>query len=116
MNHVFRTYLDSFVIVFIDNIIVYLRSKKQHMNQLSIVPQIFRDLKFFEKYSRCKFWLKLIKFLGHVVYRDGIMVDQESIEVIINGDSPTSHTRVCSFNGLANYIDSLLRVLLQLWN
>ncbi|KAH0773630.1 hypothetical protein KY290_010767 [Solanum tuberosum] len=75
MNRVFRHYLDMFVIVFIDDILIYSRSENEHMDHLWIVLQVFKDHQLYTKFSKCEFWLRSVAFLGHIVSRKGIEVD-----------------------------------------
>ena len=72
MNKVFHPYLDQFVIVFIDDILVYSKNVKEHVYHLRIVLQILRDMQLYAKFSKCEFWLNKVVFLGHVVSRTGI--------------------------------------------
>ena len=75
MNEIFKPYLDLFVIVFIDDILIYLKSKKEHEEHLRIVLEVLREKKLYAKFSKCEFWLDSVSFLGHVVSKDGVMVD-----------------------------------------
>ena len=75
MNRVFKQYLDIFVIVFIDDILVYSRTERDHADHLRIVLQTLRDHQLFDKFSKCEFWLRSVVFLGHIVFGDGIRVD-----------------------------------------
>ena len=75
MNRVFRNYLDKFVIVFIDDILVYSRSKEEHEEYLRTVLQTLRREQLFAKLSKCEFWLDRIVFLGHVISAKGVYVD-----------------------------------------
>ena len=103
MAHVFRTYLDSLVIIFIDDILVYSRSWSKHEQHLRIVLQTLRDQQLYAKFSKCEFCLASIAFLGQVVSKEGIRVDPTKIEAIRDWDRPTSVTEVRSFVGLASY-------------
>ena len=82
MNEVFHQYLDRFVIVFIDDILVYSRSRKEHERHLRIVLQTFREKKLYAKLSKYDFWLEQISFLGHIVSKDGVSVDRSKTEVV----------------------------------
>ena len=82
MNWVFRQFLDQFVIVFIDDILVYSRSDMEHAIHLRIVLHILREHQLYAKFSKCEFWLKQVAFLCHVVSKDGIQVDPKKIEAI----------------------------------
>ncbi|VVA31186.1 PREDICTED: retrotransposon, partial [Prunus dulcis] len=103
MNRVFRRYLDHFVIVFIDDILVYSKSRKAHMKHLELVLKTMRRKKLFAKFSKCQFWLDRVNFLGHVISADGVYVDPQKVEAVVNWPQPTSVTEVRSFLGLAGY-------------
>ncbi|KAH0660902.1 hypothetical protein KY289_029650 [Solanum tuberosum] len=103
MTCVFRPYLDLFVIVFIDDILVYSRSRSEHEQHLRIVLQTLRDQRLYAKFSKCEFWLESVAFLGHVVSNEGIRVDPAKIEAIRDWHRPTSVTEVRSFVELAGY-------------
>ena len=103
MNRVFRPYLDQFVVVFIDDILVYSKDEQEHEQHLNIVLQTLRDKKLYAKISKCDFWLKEISFLGHIVSAEGIRVDPVKIEAVVNWKPPRSVTEVRSFLGLAGY-------------
>ena len=83
MNRVFQQYLDKFVIVFIDDILVYSRSPKEHEQHLRIVLQTLREKQLYAKFSKCEFWLDQVVFLGHVVSSRGIEVDPRKIEAVL---------------------------------
>ncbi|BBN69306.1 transposable element gene [Prunus dulcis] len=99
MNRVFRRYLDRFVIVFIDDILVYSKSQKAHMKHLELVLKTLRRKKLFAKFSKCQFWLDRVNFLGHVISADGVYVDPQKVEAVVNWPQPTSVTEVRSFLG-----------------
>ncbi|PKU68933.1 putative mitochondrial protein [Dendrobium catenatum] len=82
MNRVFREYLDQFVIIFIDDILVYSTSEDEHARYLSIVLETLRRHQLYAKFSKCEFWLKSISFLGHVVSGEGISVDPQKIQAV----------------------------------
>ena len=103
MNHVFRPYLDQFVIVFIDDILVYSRSLKQHARHLRIVLNTLRDAQLYAKFSKCEFWLDKVGFLGHIISAEGISVDPQKVEAVMNWERPTNVTEIRSFLGLAGY-------------
>src|SRR5262249_35430370 len=84
MNRVFKPFLDCFVIVFIDDILVYSRNIEEHAWHLRMVLQILRGYQLYAKYSKCKFWLESIAFLGHVICKDDIQVDPRKVEAVIN--------------------------------
>ncbi|WMV51153.1 hypothetical protein MTR67_044538, partial [Solanum verrucosum] len=103
MNRVFKTYLDSFVVVFIDDILIYSHSEEEHMGHLRVVLQRLREEKLYAKYEKCEFWLKEVAFLGHVVSGDGIKVDPKKTDVIRNWPRPLTPSDIRSFLGLAGY-------------
>jgi hypothetical protein len=103
MNRVFHEYLDCFVIVFIDDILVYSKSLEEHDDHLRVVLQILRDKKLYAKLKKCEFWLNQVVFLGHVISKDGITVDPSKIEAVVSWDRPTNVSEVRSFLGLAGY-------------
>ena len=103
MNRVFQQYIDRFVIVFIDDILVYSGSPKEHAEHLRTVLQILRERQLYAKFSKCQFWLDKVAFLGHVILAEGITVDPQKIEAIVNWKPPTNDSEVRSFLGLAGY-------------
>ena len=82
MNRVFEEYLDKFVIVFIDDILVYSQTKEDHEQHLRLVLQRLKDKQLYAKFKKYEFWLEKVVFLGHVVSKDGIMVDPAKIESV----------------------------------
>nr|GFC94936.1 putative reverse transcriptase domain-containing protein [Tanacetum cinerariifolium] len=103
MNRVFHEFLDKFVIVFIDDILVFSKSKEEHEDHLRTVLQILRQEKLYAKFSKCEFWLSSVAFLGHIVSVEGITMDPTKVEAITKWPRPTSVTEVRSFLGLAGY-------------
>ena len=103
MNRVFRPYLDRFVIVFIDEILVYSGSREKHAEHLRIVLETLREHQLYAKLSKCQFWLDRVAFLGHIISAEGISVDPQKIEAIVNWKPPTNVTEIRSFLGLAGY-------------
>ncbi|XP_050238154.1 uncharacterized protein LOC126687641 [Mercurialis annua] len=97
MNRVFKPYRDSFVIVFIDDILVYSRSEEEHAEHLRLVLQTLREKQLYAKFSKCEFWLRKFMFLGHVISAEGIYVDPKKVEAIINWNSPSNVHEVRSF-------------------
>ncbi|KAJ8748563.1 hypothetical protein K2173_003464 [Erythroxylum novogranatense] len=94
MNRVFRPYLNQFVVVFIDDILVYSRNEHDHSEHLRIVLQTLKERQLYAKLSKCDFWLQEISFLGHVVSSEGIRVDPSKIEAIVNWKPPRNVTEV----------------------
>ncbi|GJS34396.1 reverse transcriptase domain-containing protein [Tanacetum coccineum] len=103
MNRVCKPYLDKFVIVFIDDILIYSKSKEEHEGHLRLVLELLRREKLYAKFSKCEFWLQEVHFLGHVINQGGIHVDPGKIKAVKNWEAPTSPAGVRSFLGLAGY-------------
>ena len=103
MNNILQPYLDQFVIVFIDDILVYSPSPEQHENHLRIVLQVLREKQLYGKFSKCEFWLSKVPFLGHILSRDRISVDPSKVQEVMDWKAPTSVHEVRSFLGLAGY-------------
>ena len=103
MNRVFRPFLDRFVIVFIDDILVYSKSVKEHEQHLRMVLETLRGAQLYAKFSKCEFWLDSVTFLGHVVSKEGIRVDPKKVEAVLDWPRPTTVTEIRSFLGLAGY-------------
>ncbi|KAI3795130.1 hypothetical protein L1987_37776 [Smallanthus sonchifolius] len=103
MNRVCKPYLDKFVIVFIDDILIYSKSKAKHEEHLRLVLDLLKKEQLYAKLSKCEFWLKEVQFLGHIVNEKGIHVDPTKIEAVKNWQAPKTPTEVRSFLGLAGY-------------
>ncbi|KAL0559074.1 hypothetical protein IC582_003663 [Cucumis melo] len=103
MNRVFKEFLDTFVIVFIDDILIYSKTEAEHEEHLRMVLQTLRDNKLYAKFSKCEFWLKQVSFLGHVVSKAGVSVDPAKIEAVTGWTRPSTVSEVRSFLGLAGY-------------
>ncbi|XP_052725984.1 uncharacterized protein LOC128194426 [Vigna angularis] len=103
MNRIFRPYLDKFVVVFIDDILIYSKTQDEHEEHLRIVLGILREKELYAKLSKCEFWMKEVQFLGHMVSAGGISVDPAKIRAVLEWESPRLVTEVRSFVGLAVY-------------
>jgi hypothetical protein len=103
MNKVFMEYLDKFVVVFIDDILVYSRSEEEHEEHLRLVLQKLRENQLYAKFSKYEFWLKEVSFLGHVITNGGITVDPGKIKDVLKWEPPKAVSEIRSFLGLTGY-------------
>ena len=103
MHRVFQPYLDQFVVVFVDDILIYSQLEWEHEYHLRIVLQLLRDHQMYAKFSKCELWLTKVRFLGHVVLASGVSVDPEKVEVVMNWKRPKLVFEIRSFLGLAGY-------------
>jgi hypothetical protein len=110
MNSVFMLELDRFVVVFIDDILVYSKSMEEHEDHLRIILQWLREHQLYAKFSKCEFWIKEVPFLGHVVSPEGIAMDPDKVKEVLEWRPPTMVSEVRSFLGslgwLAIVVDS----------
>jgi hypothetical protein len=121
MNKVFMKFLDKFVVVFIDDILVYSKTEEEHAEHLRLVLGTLREHQLYAKFSKCEFWLKEVGFLGHVLSAGGVSIDPSKITSIMERKAPTNPTEVRAFLGLAGYyrkfvegFSSIARPLTQL--
>jgi hypothetical protein len=103
MNSVFIPELDMFVVVFIEDILIYSKNEEDHAKHLHIVLQCLRDDQLYAKFSKCEFWLYSVKFLGHTISSEGIAVDPSKVQEVMDWKPPSSVHQIRSFLGLAGY-------------
>ena len=103
MNKVFMEFLDKFVVVFIDDILVYSKNEEENKEYLRLVLEKLREHQLYAKFSKCEFWLKEVGFLGHVISGEGIAVDPSKVKDVLDWVPPTTVTQIRSFLGLAGY-------------
>ena len=84
MHRVVQPYLDQFVVVFVNDILIYSQLEEEHEDHLRIVLQALSEHRLYAKFSKCEFWLTEVRFLGHVVSTSGVSVDSEKVEEIMN--------------------------------
>nr|GEZ68357.1 hypothetical protein [Tanacetum cinerariifolium] len=103
MNRVCKPYLDEFMIVIIDDILIYSKNKKEHEEHLKTILELLKKEELYAKFSKCKFWIPKVKFLGHVIDSQGIHLDPAKIESIKDWASPKTPTEIRQFFGLDGY-------------
>nr|GEZ34414.1 putative reverse transcriptase domain-containing protein [Tanacetum cinerariifolium] len=109
MNRVCKLYLDKFMIVFIDDILIYSKNKEEHGEHLKTILNLLKDEKLYAKFSKYDFWFNSVQFLGHVIDSSGIHVDPAKIEAIKGWAAPTTPTEVRQFLGLAGYFRRFIK-------
>ena len=114
MNRVFRSYVDQFVVVFIDDILVYSKDRENHDTHLRVVLETLRKEKLYANLSKCECWSREVSFLGHIVSEEGIQVDPKKVEVIIEWKPLRNVTEVRSFLGLAGYYRRFVKGFLMI--
>ncbi|GJW22657.1 putative reverse transcriptase domain-containing protein [Tanacetum coccineum] len=103
MNRVCKPYLDKFVIVFIDDILIYFHNKEEHANHLRIILELLKKEKLYAKFSKCDFWVRIVQFIGYLIDSQGLHINPAKIEAVKNWTSPTTPTEIRQFLGLASY-------------
>jgi hypothetical protein len=96
-------YLDKFVLVFIDDVLVYSKDQVEHANHLRIVLQILREHQLHAKFSKCKFWLDKVEFLGHVITKEEIAVNPNKVQAVLDWKAPKNVKEIREFLGMAGY-------------
>ena len=114
MHKVFQLYLDQFVVVFMDDILIYSQSKMEREDHLRIVLQLLRDHQLYVKFSVCEFWLTEVKFFVHVVSASSVSVDPKKVEAVMSWERPKSVFEISGFLGLAGYYRRFIEGFSQL--
>jgi hypothetical protein len=103
MNSVLMDYLDKFVVVFIDDILIYSQNEEEHVNHLKMVLQRLWEHQLYAKLSKCEFWIDEVLFLGHIINKYGLAVDPKKVTDILNWKAPTDVRGIKSFIGMVGY-------------
>jgi hypothetical protein len=114
MNKVFIEYFDKFVVVFIDDILVFSRSEEEHEEHLRLVLQKLREHQLYAKFGKCSLWLKEVSFLGHIITDGGIAVDPSKVRDVLNWSLHKNVPEINSFLGLAGYYRRIIEGFLRL--
>ncbi|GJT17021.1 putative reverse transcriptase domain-containing protein [Tanacetum coccineum] len=114
MNHVCKPYLNKFVIVFVDDILIYSLNKEEHANHLRIILELVKKEKLYAKFSKCDFWIHIVQFLGHLIDSQGLHVDPAKIKAVKNWASPTTPKEIRQFLGLVDYYQRFIKGFLKI--
>jgi hypothetical protein len=109
MNKVFMEYLDKFVVVFIDGILIFSKTVEEHEEHLRLVLEKLRSNQLYAKFSKCEFWLTEVAFFGHVISTGGVSVDPGKVKDMLNWMPPTTASEIWSFLGLAGYYHRFIK-------
>ena len=114
MNHMFKQQLRKFLLVFFDDILIYSRSREEHLQHLEAVLSILKEQQLYAKMSKCKFGITEMLYLGHIIGEQGVQVHQEKIQAILELPTPRNVTELSSFLGLCTYYRRFVRGFSQL--
>lgn len=103
MNKSFHQYLDKFVVVFIDDILIYLKTDEEYLKHLRIMPELLKENQLYVKLSKCEFWLRGVGFLGHVIFGGGLAVNPSKVDDVYQWETPKYVMKIISFLGLAGH-------------
>jgi hypothetical protein len=103
MNKVFREYFDKFMVVFINDILIFSKNEEDHNEHLRVVLQKLKENQLYAKLSKCEFWLKEVSFLGHIISEGGISMDPSKVKDVLSWKTPQNVSDIRSFLGLAGY-------------
>ncbi|XP_020245153.1 uncharacterized protein LOC109823279 [Asparagus officinalis] len=114
MNWIFRPYLDQFMIVFIDDILIYSRSEAEHEQHLRLALQILREHQLYAKFNKSKFWLSDVRFLVHIISKEGIAVDLAKVEAVLDWEPLKTVTKIRRFLGHAGHYKKFIQYFLKI--
>jgi hypothetical protein len=114
MNKVFMKYLDKFIVVFTDDILVYSRSEQEHEEHLHLALQKLWEHRMYAKLSKCEFWMRQVAFLGHVISKGGITVDPSKVQDVLSWNAHSSVGDIQSFLALAGYYRRFIEGILKI--
>jgi hypothetical protein len=114
MNKIFMEYLDKFVVVFIDGILIFSKNEEEHDKHLRMVLKKLRENQLYAKLNKCEFWLMEVSFLGHVISAGGISVDPSKVKDVLRWNTPQNVLEVRSFLGLATYYRRFIEGFLEI--
>jgi Reverse transcriptase (RNA-dependent DNA polymerase) len=103
MNEVFRDYVNKFILVYLDDVLIFSRSEEEHEQHVEMVLQRLRDEKLFAKLSKCEFNKSSVSILGHIVGANGLQMEERKVEAVVKWPRPTNKVEVQSFLGFSNY-------------
>ena len=114
MHRVFQPYLDQFIVVFVDDILIYSQSEEEHEDHLRIVLHALRDHQLYAKFNKFEFWLTEVRFLGHVVSASSVSINPEKVEAVMSWERSKSFFKICNFLGLIGYYKRFIKDFSQL--
>ena len=114
MNFIFSAYTNDFILVYLDDILVFSKNKEDHAKHLRLVLDKLREHKFYAKFSKCEFWLDEVLYLGHIISAKGIAVNPEKVSAIVNWDLLRMSSSFAVFLGLQVIVEDSLRISLRL--
>ena len=103
MNNIFRSHIVKFVLVYLDDILIYSKTKEDHINHLKTILEILKEHQLYGKLSKCKFLFHNVEYLGHIISENGIQLNPEKIEAVQKWEAPRNVKQIQSFLGLCNY-------------
>jgi hypothetical protein len=109
MNKVFMEYLDKFMVVFIDDILIFSKNEEDHDEHLRLVLQKLRENQLYAKLCKCEFWLKEVSFLGHIISEGGISMDPSKVKDVLSWKTPQNVSNIRSFLALAGYYKRFIK-------